>query len=170
MTYTVKIYKIVCECCDKIYIGSTKQKRLCKRMWGHRADCKNEKRQNKLYLHMRGQGSNKFSIHLINTVEVNDMDEQRQIENRIIEEMDTILNGFNERRAYASVEVKKTQKKLSDQKYNKNNRDIINKRVKKYRENKPKSFICDKCNYSTSRKDTYDRHCKSMKHLKLINN
>jgi hypothetical protein len=165
MTYSAKLYKITCSCCDKIYVGSTKQSQLSKRMSGHRRDG-DKGRTSKIYNHMREQGFEKFTILLIETVEVNDNDELRKLENDKIEELDTINNGFNERRAYASLEVKKQQKKIVDAKYNSNNRDKINIMVKKYRDNLPKSYHCECCNYSTARKDTYDRHIKGGRHIR----
>ena len=93
MTYTAKIYKMTCSCCDKIYVGFTKQSRLSKRMYGHRADC-NQGRTSKLYIHMREQGFEKFTILLIGTVQVSDIDELRRLENYKIEELDTINNGL----------------------------------------------------------------------------
>ena len=165
MTYSAKIYKITCSCCDKIYVGSTKQSQLSKRMSGHIGDCNNG-RTSKIYNHMREQGFEKFTILLIETVEVNDVDEQRKLENDKIEELDTINNGLNDRRAFASLEVKKQQKKIADAKYNRNNREKINGMVKKYRDNLPKSYHCECCNYSTSRKDSYDRHVKGGRHIR----
>jgi len=163
MMFTAKLYKITCSCCDKLYVGSTKQSTLSKRMSGHRTCC-NQGRKYKLYEHMREQGFDKFTIQLLEAVEVADTDEQRKLENDKITELDTINNGFNHRRAYTSLEVKKQLKKKSDAKYNKNNRATINKMVQKYRANLPKSYVCKCCNYSTARKDTYDRHLKSGRH------
>jgi group I intron endonuclease len=170
MTYTAKIYKITCSCCGKIYVGSTKQSRLCKRLWGHMSDSKKECRNSKLYTHMSEQGFEKFTILLLETIEVNDLDEQRKLENDKIEELDTINDGFNERRAYRSVEVRKQSNKISNAKYTKNNREKINIMVKNYRDNLPKSYVCECCNYSTSRKDTYDRHLKGGRHKRKEHN
>ena len=168
MTYTAKLYKITCSCCDKIYVGSTKQSTLSKRINGHRAAC-NQGRTSKLYIHMKEQGFDKFTIQLLEAVEVVDVDEQRKLENDKIEELDTINNGLNEKRAYRSLEVRKQLKEIADAKYNINNREKIKKMVKKYRDNLPKSYVCECCNYSTSRKDTYDRHLKCGRHKKKQN-
>jgi hypothetical protein len=168
-TYTAQIYKITCSCCNKIYVGSCRQRKgLSGRMYGHRAEANRDAkdRNSKLYIHMREQGYDKFNILLLETVEVNNIDEQRKREQEKIEELDTINNGLNERRAYQSIEVKKQLKKISDAKYCKNNRETINEMVKIYRHNLPKSYICVCCNYTTQRKDTYDRHCKGGRHLK----
>jgi hypothetical protein len=166
--YNAKLYKITCSCCDKIYVGSTYDtKGLSNRMYNHRSDC-NKGRTSKLYTHMREQGFDKFNISLIEIVNVCDIDELHKKEQEKVEELNTINNGLNERRAYASVEVKKQQKRISDVKYNKNNRTKINETVKLYRDNLPKSYICECCNYSVSRKDSYDRHCKSKKHIDKI--
>ena len=167
--YIGKIYKITCSCCNKIYIGSCSNKKgLTDRLYNHHSDCNNG-RTSKLYNHMREQGFDKFTILLIEEVEINNNNTLRQLENDKIQELDTINNGLNQRRAYSNLKVKKQKKKIADSKYNINNRNKINISVKKYRDNLPKTYICECCNYSVSRKDTYDRHCKSLKHLSKIN-
>ena len=171
MTYTAKIYKITCSCCDKIYVGSCRHKKgLSGRMYGHHSSC-NQGGTSKLYNHMREQGFEKFTILLIEEVEVKDIDEQRKLENDKIQELNTIKNGLNERRAYASLEVKKTQKQTSDKKYRskRENMDKANIHRKIYRDNLPKSYICECCNYSSGRKDTYDRHMRGGRHLRKVN-
>ena len=166
MTYTAKIYKLTCSCCNKIYVGSCRNiGGLSCRLYNHRSDC-NKGRTSKLYKHMREKGFDKFTILLIENVEVNDINEQRKLENDKIEELNTIENGLNERRAYRSLEVKKQQKKIADAKYNKNNRDKINLTKKSYRAKLPTSYVCECCNYSTSRKDVYDRHLRCGRHKK----
>lgn len=166
MTYTAKIYKITCSCCDKIYIGSTKQAKLCKRMSGHRQNSK-ETTNSKFYIHMREQGFDKFTIMLIESVEVEDVDELRKLENDKIEEFDTIKNGFNSRRSYQSQEVKKAIKKKSDHKYRsqRKNMDAHNEYRKIYRANPKQTYECECCGYSTGRIDTYKRHLKSKRHI-----
>ena len=165
MIYTAKLYKITCSCCNKIYVGSTKQSKLSKRLSGHHTRCNNGA-TSKLYNHMREQGFEKFTMLLIEAVEVVDIDELRKLENDKIEELDTINNGLNQRRAYTSLEVKKQLKKIADAKYNKNNRSQINDKVKCYRARLPKSYVCECCNYSTGRKDSYDRHLRGGRHKK----
>tara|TARA_R110000787_G_scaffold251921_2_gene357414 strand:- start:4 stop:369 length:366 start_codon:yes stop_codon:yes gene_type:complete len=118
---------------------------------------------------MREKGLDKFNILLIESVEVEDMDEQRKIEHKYIEELDTINNGLNTRRAFRSSEVKKQMKKITDAKYNHNNRDKINTRMKNYRDNLPISYICDNCNFASTRKDSFVRHKKSVKHKSKCN-
>ena len=163
--FTAKLYKITCSCCGKLYVGSSRDKKgLSNRMSIHRADCNNRGRTSKLHIHMMEQGFDKFTIQLLEAVEVADMDEQRKLENDKIEELDTINNGLNTRRAYRSLEVRRQQKKTADARYSKNNRGKINIMVQKYRANLPKSYVCECCNYSTSRKDSYDRHLKSGRH------
>ena len=59
-----KIYKIVNDIEELIYIGSTTQK-LCLRMGGHRTRAKNNQSNTKLYEHMRNLGIECFKIELI---------------------------------------------------------------------------------------------------------
>ena len=165
MTYTAKLYHITCSCCNKKYVGSCRNRKgLSNRMYNHRSDCK-KGRTSKLYTHMREKGFEYFTISLLEEVEVTDIDEQRKLEQNKIEELDTINNGLNSRRAYASKEVKNQQKKESDRKYNSNNRITINIAAKKYRAGL-NIIRCECCNYETRRPDTFKRHLSGGRHIK----
>ena len=167
MTYTAKIYKITCSCCKKIYVGSCRNKKgLPNRMSNHRCDC-NRGKNSKLYNHMREVGFDKFTILLIEVVEIEDIDEQRKLENDKIEQLDTINNGLNTNRAYRSKECSKQQKSISDSKYRSKqiNKDKHNIYKQQYRANHI-PYVCLCCDYSTNRIDTYKRHCNSLLHIK----
>lgn len=63
MNYNYKIYRIVNNIDDKIYIGSTRQT-LRKRMEGHRSEVQ-KNNQKVLSQHMKGNGIENFNIELI---------------------------------------------------------------------------------------------------------
>lgn len=70
-----KIYKIINSIDNKIYIGSTCSKYLCKRMGQHRERARDSQNlSNKLYCHMRKLGVEKFKIVLIRKVSAVDKD------------------------------------------------------------------------------------------------
>ena len=161
----IKIYKLTCNCCNKLYIGSTKQENVLKRLYGHRSDFKIK--TSELYKHFQDTGKESFNIEVLNDYEVKDFEEQRIIEQKYIEEYDTINNGFNTKNSYMSEELFKSRKRESDKKYNRNNRDKINIMVKIYRDKlkEENKYECIPCNYKTGRSDTFKRHCKSSRHI-----
>jgi hypothetical protein len=171
--YLCKIYYLQCSCCDKKYVGSTKDKKgLCSRFYNHKTDMKTG--NSKLYTHMKEVGKDKFTIHLIREVFVKDFDFQRMEENKDMIIMDTINNGFNERIAYADEERKHQQKLESDKRYrtkndNETNKIIYNAYRKDLRDNSTEIYECKTCNYKTNRKDSLARHNKGVRHLSKVN-
>jgi hypothetical protein len=166
MSFLVKVYKITCSCCNKLYIGSTHNKKgIQGRLHGHRSDC-NQGKGSKLYTHMREVGFDKFTITLLEEIEAETVKQQFQIENDKIIEFDSINNGFNTKRAYQSDEVKKQLKSIADKKYRDNtqNKEEANAYKREYRANLP-VIHCECCNYSTTRPDTYARHLRGMRHI-----
>ena len=126
-----KVYKIECACgCNRIYIGSTKQPTLAKRMAIHRSAARSSRSKSKLHNHMRDVGLDKFTIHLIEIKEVTDRDAMRQLEDKYIRELDTINVGLNEHRAYLTEEDKKEYIRQ----YNEANKEQIKERNKLYNE------------------------------------
>jgi group I intron endonuclease len=85
MSYqNAKIYKIVNDVNDIIYIGSTKNK-LCKRMTDHRADAKS--RTTPFYTAMREIGIHHFRIILIKPFPCSSSEELTAEEYRVMKEM-----------------------------------------------------------------------------------
>lgn len=166
----VKIYNIICSCgCEKKYIGSTKRE-LNKRMYNHRGGC-NKGRTSQIYTHMREKGFDKFTIELLESLEVENEEEQRRKEQEYIIEHNTIENGLNERRAYTSPEIKKQLKSGYDRGYRERNLEdlLIKCRVRgKLRKLKPKIHTCEACNYSTGRIDTFQRHNNTLLHIRRL--
>ena len=94
-----KIYKIINEINDEIYIGSTKQT-LSARMSGHRRKSKNEKCKNRvLYQLAETHGWNRFKIILIEEFECKNNEERFRKEQHYIDELKPVLNKYN---AYGS--------------------------------------------------------------------
>lgn len=186
-TYSAKIYKLVCSCCEKFYVGSTKQ-RLSQRLHGHRFDCANPRNQSKLYTHMRTVGIENFRILQIVAVEVKDRDELRAIEDRYIREMKSIEEGLNEINAILSVEklrIRDKRRKDRNKAIGKYKCDVcdykgrsnveIQRHLKTdlHHQNAGteiglKEFVCNLCSYSSNRKHHYQNHLKSQKHLRKI--
>jgi len=69
-----KIYQVVNDIDEKVYVGSTFQKKLSSRMGNHRGKAK-KGRGSKFYQHMNTIGIEHFSIKLIKNVEVNNKEE-----------------------------------------------------------------------------------------------
>ena len=127
MSYPIYVYKIFWSDCEEFYIGSTKEK-LCKRMSNHRNNCKRGK-QFKLYNFMREKGTNTFQYVLISTHNVCSKDEQRQAEQKVIDELKPTLNTF---RAFCSEEQKKERKLQYNKEYKKANKEEIKQYNKEY--------------------------------------
>ena len=163
----IKIYKINCECCDKYYIGSTKQKNILERLYGHNSDYKIK--SSKFYQHFKEVGQDKFKITILKELTVKDFKEQRIEEQKVIEEYDSIVKGFNTRNSFQSDELKRECKRKINKKYSskpenkiKHNIYRLEYRAKLREEQK---YKCIACNYSTGRIDTYKRHCNSKRHI-----
>jgi len=108
-----KVYKIINENNEIVYIGSTAQK-LCKRYSTHEYKSPNHK------------------IILIENYPCNSKEELCMREQQIIEQHNNLLN---KQRAYCSEEYKKEWNKEYNKEYYENNKDIINQNKKEYREN-----------------------------------
>ena len=166
-----KIYKIINENNEIIYIGSTAQELLCDRYYSHKFKSPNHK------------------IILIENYSCNNNQELCSREQEIIEEY---KNLYNKRRAYCSEEDKKKFKKEQNKKYVENNKKKIQDYKKEYYENnvdkikeqkkniseeKKKEYYekrkikikCEFCNCEV-RKQHLKRHQKTQKCLKIQNN
>jgi len=91
-----KIYKIINDVNDKIYIGSSTYQYLCNRMNIHRMSCKDTsgRRNSKLYIHMREIGIEHFKIELIEKYECKTKEELKEREQYWIEQIKPELNMF----------------------------------------------------------------------------
>tara|TARA_R110002096_G_C14212286_1_gene690052 strand:+ start:70 stop:585 length:516 start_codon:yes stop_codon:yes gene_type:complete len=159
-----KIYKIINENNDTIYIGSTAQYYLSNRYSTH---------------HLK---NNNNKIILIEKYSCNSKDELLMREQEVIEEH---TNLVNKNRAFISIEQLKEYQKINTKKwrednkeeirdnkklYNKNhkeeikiyNKNTYNKNKETFNEKRKEKITCDICG-SIIRKDTMVRHKKTKK-------
>ena len=90
-----RVYKIVNDVDDLVYIGSTKQI-LCKRMANHRHEATSGKTgERKLHHHMRYIGFENFRILLVREYKDISKDRLKYKEDKYIKRFDTVRNGLN---------------------------------------------------------------------------
>jgi len=180
-----KIYKLVSNQTDKIYVGSTCKDRLCQRLATHKGHYNHWLKNNHKYVssyELFKLGN--VEIVLLETVNCNTKDELLKKECEYIDKYKDIL--VNKQRPI----ITKEEEKERDKKYYEDNKEIILEVNKKYREehkeqkqkqdkeyyekNKEKrkerekeTMNCD-CG-SNFRKTDKLRHEKSLKHQKYIN-
>jgi len=122
-----RIYKIVNDVDDKIYVGSTTLS-LCRRMTNHRCDAKKGKTF-KLYQHVRDIGIGHFRIVLIEKYPCDDREELRKREEHFIRQLNPQLNTF---KAYQSLEERRQYNIVRSKQYQVENKEKIAKRSKQY--------------------------------------
>lgn len=140
-----KIYKVLNDVDDDVYIGSTCQS-LCMRMAQHRRDRNNIKKRNrKLYSKMNQIGVEHFFIQLLQEYpECQNVDQLRRYEGEYIKQLKPILNtevaGRTAKEASADYyQSKREVIRVKHQQYNENNRDEVNERnLQNYYKNKEK--------------------------------
>ena len=148
-----KIYKIIDNNNEIIYIGSTAQEKLCKRFSTHKH---------------RGNGN---KIVLLELYPCSCKEELVKKEQEHIESHENLLN---KQRAYNSSEYNKEYYKEYIEKWRKNNKEKVKEyKIKHYQENRDKISEKNKvkviCNCGCEiRKDKLVRHMKSQKHIKFI--
>jgi group I intron endonuclease len=186
-----KIYKLINDLNDKIYIGSSTYQYLSTRLRCHKNSSKNEtgRRDSKLYKYIREKGIEHFQIELIEEYTCETKQQLCEREQYWIEQLKPELNMFraianpnyeqecrdkNERceRSKAFYHSHKEEILKQNKLYREKNKDEISKRRKKYRdENKEEIFkpiTCD-CGCIVSKK-SMSRHLKSPKHATLLAN
>ena len=130
-----KIYCIRNNITEDIYVGSTCERLLSKRMVKHRSSMKNERdKHTKLYQKMNEVGVEHFYIELLHNFPCANHDELTAEEGRCIREI-TTLNGRVEKRTYAEWKADNRQHvKETQQKHYQENKEKVLERVKDYRE------------------------------------
>jgi len=166
-----KIYKIVCNNTNNIYIGSTIKKYLCDRLSLHTHKYRNLKeKSNRGVFSIIGGGN--YKIELIENFSCNNKKELLEREKEIIEEYKLSYNVVNEINPITTKEeyIKRAiewgrnnpeKKKEIQKRYVENNKDIINEK-KRVRVN------CPHCNIEISKnslKRHIDNSCKSITKL-----
>lgn len=148
-----KIYKIICDDFDKIYIGSTVQK-LCMRLASHKSKQCCHSRELFKYPNVK--------IELIERFPCSSKDELRIREQyHINENKNQCINNKN---AYISIQDMKERDRLNRIEHYRLNKDVI-------REQQKEKIICE-CGIELN-KNHKSRHIKTNKHIelmKLINN
>ena len=89
-----RVYKIINDVDELVYIGSTKCE-LSKRMAQHRRDMRKANRTSKLYGHMRANGVEHYKILLIKEYTDISKDRLRNREDKSIKRYDSAKNGLN---------------------------------------------------------------------------
>jgi group I intron endonuclease len=183
MYHKGKIYKIVNDINDDIYIGST-VKQLSNRMAGHR--CKAKTCTTNIYTTMRELGVGHFKIILVEEHKCENKEQLRAREDYYIKLLKPSLNVYG---AILDIETRREKHKLLGKKYREthveenkeyyiNNRqkildraiewDAIHKQETSDRR-KLEIVHCDFCNVDI-RRDNKIRHDKSKMHQANINN
>ena len=172
-----KIYKILNNCTDDIYIGSTTQM-LCQRMRKHRNNSKYDSYQNiPLYKCFREHGIDIFYIELIENYPCESKEELTAKEGQYIRELKPSLNKVVIGRTRQEWKQDNAEHiKIHQQNYRDNNKDIIRERQQQYREHNADSLKDKKKAYSAKNKDLlnekgkayYEQHKESIKEKQKI--
>lgn len=154
--YTCIIYKIHNSDDDKIYIGSTKQL-LRRRFSGHKMSARGNISNQKIHIHMRKLGIDKFNIEELYSAEVSNKSGQMILE---LEWQKKLLPKLNTNRAYLSYNNMLKLEKI----YRTKHHDKIKKQRDKHREEHKDYFKEYQKNYYSGWKeknkekfDTYQR-------------
>ena len=151
-----KIYKIVCNITNKIYIGSTCET-LSSRLAKHRYDAKNREVKNccSSYEILK---NNDYEIILIEKFPCDDREELLMRERYYVDNMDCV----NKKPPISTKEETLARANEWQKQYYKNNKDKIN-------EWRRKQIICDICGSTTDNRHK-SRHQKTKKCLEVNKN
>jgi group I intron endonuclease len=170
MYHKGKIYKIVNDINDDIYLGST-VKQLSNRMGGHRSKAK-QFPERKIYITMNEIGIAHFKIILVESYKCETKDELRAREDYYINLLKPALNMIM---AFRTEDQLKEYKQGYQQDYQEMNKDILIEQRKLYRKEHKESIqlqrtvcvMCEVCNIEIN-KAHKSRHNKSKKHLSNV--
>ena len=180
-----KIYQIINDVSDDIYIGATCQP-LSKRMAEHRISMKSKRDKHiKLYQKMEDIGVEHFRIELIKETPCENVEQLRAIEGKYIRELGTLNSQVAGRTSAQYNQEFKERYKPTKQKYKDNNRDninekgrdyynerkeeICNKNKKRYDEITSVKVTCEVCGTVHNKKNK-PLHLRSKKHQEALNN
>lgn len=123
-----KVYKVINDANDLVYIGSTTQT-LADRMKGHRDDARKGKTQ-KFFQAMREIGIEHFKILLVRLTPCSCYDELRMYEQEVMDEFNSVANGYNDifaRRDHKQwVNDNREKHNEAKRKWRRANRDRVN--------------------------------------------
>ena len=148
-----KIYQILNNVNDDVYVGSTTQP-LCKRLYKHKADTK--RRDNLIHKLIREIGEDSIYIELIEIYPCNSREELRAREGYYIRERGTLNNLIAGRTQQEWIEDNKEQVKEYKHKYWKK----LSMEQEHIRKNE--KVMCDTCGCQSTR-NNLARHQKSNK-------
>ena len=157
--YKAKIYKIVNDIDDRIYIGSTKQP-LYKRMCEHRTYFKQGIKDCESYSLFDRYGIENCHIYLIEEIEVHTREEQLKTEREWYDRLVNVI--VNKRKPFATKEERVERVRLYDKTNIHHLRSIKIKRRKELGK-----YTCECGSFIDVVEKT--RHCKSKKHQDFIN-
>ena len=180
-----KIYKIVNDIDDEVYIGSTCQP-LSKRMAEHRASMKTKRDGKiKLYQHMTNVGVENCKILLIEETPCENIEQLRKIEGEYIRKFGT-LNGNMAGRSASEYKKEFAERyKPRKKEYREKKRDILNLKNREYYEMKKDEInqkhkelyaemtktkiTCEICGGVHNKKNT-PNHKRSKRHQQALEN
>ena len=176
-----KIYKIVCDTTNKVYIGSTTLS-LCKRLAQHKRDFNLYKDGKKRFSSSYDLIENEnYKIVLLEHVKCNNREELLQRERFYIENKECVnrlipIRGKEEKKELDRIVKRKYDEdhkesiKQRKQNYYQQNKEHILGRCKNYRENgrDNKKINCE-CGSSIVHYNLH-QHVKSLKHINFMNN
>ena len=135
-----KIYQILNNVNDDIYVGSTCQA-LSKRMYEHRSTCNNSyDAKAKLYQLMREIGQDNFYIELIETYPCNSKEELNAKEGYYIRERATLNMAIAGRKPKQYKQENKEHIKQTNKQYYEDNKEHILEKQKIYNEETKENY------------------------------
>jgi hypothetical protein len=152
-----KIYKVVNDIDDEIYVGSTTQT-LAKRMAWHRGSCVMKAKMNrKVYQHMIKLGRDNFRIILLEEYPCNNRMELEQRERYFVENLKPSLNSIVPARTRTNKEYRRDNVekiRVQKQKYYEENKNWILEHNKEYREKSKEKINTKHREYYAQKKET----------------
>ena len=173
-----KIYRIINDIDDYIYVGSTTEK-LSRRMCRHRSDMKKPYNNGKIYQHIRKHGPEHFQIILIRNYPCTNKEELLREERKEIElineqiklNVHIPIKSKEERVEYLNNWYENNKQRCNEQKkmYRDNNKERLNQQKKEYYQNnkeqiknKAKQYINNNKEIISERKKQYREKNKEL--------
>tara|TARA_R110000823_G_C15536609_1_gene457528 strand:- start:37 stop:525 length:489 start_codon:yes stop_codon:yes gene_type:complete len=157
------IYKISID--NLNYIGSCRD--INNRKKSH---LKRSKEQNHNNLKLYSSNFNLNNFEILEQKDCIDDNDLFLLEQKFIEDYNSINNGLNHKRAYLSKENDQIERRISQKKYKNKNKDKCNESVRNINKKNRESgkFSCDICNFNFASNRDLQRHLKSKRHLNKL--
>ena len=157
-----KIYKIVCRITGEVYVGSTCEPTLARRLSAHRSACKAFYEKNKgsccasFQIILRGD----YYIDLLENFPCNNNDELRKKEREYYD----LIECINKVRPYLFIEELKSERIIYDEVH----KDIIREQQKQYiEEHRERVNECKRLNYHKNKKVKTEEEIEAKRLLQL---